>query len=59
MSKKNFETCDDELDGSICKKPKGHGGKHEDGVCSHFGPVSWTDAGKKQVLRERAEQKQQ
>jgi hypothetical protein len=50
--------CDDELDGSICKRTKGHGGKHIDGVVSMTGPVSWTDAGKERVLREREEQKQ-
>jgi hypothetical protein len=50
MAKK--EKCGETFDDAVCKRPKGHFGKHEAGEES--GWVQWTDAGKARILAERA-----
>jgi hypothetical protein len=50
---KTRERCGEVFDDAVCKKSKGHFGKHEAGEES--GWVCWTDAGKARVLAERAQ----
>jgi hypothetical protein len=45
--KAKVELCGDQFDKGICRKEKGHWGKHQDG--GH----TWTDGGKKRVLQEQ------
>lgn len=57
MRRKEAEVCGARFDEHTCQLPKGHkwaGGKHHDSGVDHEKSVSWTDAGKERVLRERA-----